>query len=107
MLRALQPAALVRDLAVACGYLLAAFYGEAQSSSGHFATFWPPSGVLLAALLLTPVAGHVRTLAVVFAANVAFNSIVGIHEPDATGRHHAVVGLHHDEVPIREGRDLG
>ena len=78
MLRALQPAALGRDLAIACGYLLAAFYGEAQSSSGHFATFWPPSGVLLAALLLTPVAGHVRTLAVVFAANVAFNSIVGI-----------------------------
>jgi len=35
-------------------YLLFAFAGLALSSPGPFATFWPPNGLLLAALLIAP-----------------------------------------------------
>lgn len=41
-------------LIVGFAYLAAAFAGHALSSAGTFATFWPPNGVLLAALLIAP-----------------------------------------------------
>ena len=71
----------VVDLRRACllcaAYFLAAQAGGLLSSPNHFATFWPPSGVLVAALLLCDVRRWPLSVAAVLPANLAFDLLHG------------------------------
>src|SRR5205823_6934582 len=66
-----------RVLALAIGYFVAAEVGGVLSAPGHFATFWPPSGVLLAALLLEEPRRWPVLLLAVLPANLAFDLLQG------------------------------
>ena len=58
-------------------YFLLACLGNLVSLPGGFATFWPPSGLYLAALLLTERRAWPVMVAATFPANVAFNALQG------------------------------
>ncbi|MBY0280483.1 MASE1 domain-containing protein, partial [Candidatus Binatia bacterium] len=62
-------------LVVGGAYLAAAFAGHALSSEGTFANFWPPNGVLLAALLIAPRRLWPYVLLATCPANLLFNEI--------------------------------
>ena len=58
---------------VGVAYLAAAFAGWGLSSPGAFATFWPPNGVLVAALLVAPLRLWPYVAFATFPANLLFN----------------------------------
>ena len=66
-----RPAGAVVVVGVA--YLVAAFAGRALSSKGEFATFWPPNGVLVAALMIAPRRLWPYVVLATFPANLTFN----------------------------------
>ena len=61
------------SFAVGVAYLAAAFAGWGLSSPGAFATFWPPNGVLVAALLVAPRRLWPYVAFATFPANLVFN----------------------------------
>lgn len=66
-------------LTVGVAYLAAAFAGWGLSSHGAFATFWPPNGVLLAALLIAPRRLWPYVVLGTLPANWAFNDFLGLY----------------------------
>jgi integral membrane sensor domain MASE1 len=75
---------LIGAVLVAVAYLAAAGIGWLLSPAHSFATFWPPSGFLVAALLLDDRHRWPWIISAAFAANVAFDVLVG---------HGSLVGL--------------
>ncbi len=66
-----------RICSVAAAYFLGAVFGGWLSAPNAFATFWPPNGILLAALLASPRRYWPVLVLATCPANVAFNLIEG------------------------------
>lgn len=80
--------------AVGVAHLAAAFVGWGLSSRGAFATFWPPNGVLVAALLLAPRRLWPYVVLATLPSNLLFNWVV---------EHRTMVSVSYWMVNVFEG----